>query len=116
MNVKEIENEITEEKKKLGKLEEAYEKEADETKIRKMERKLFNKEDTINKLIERQQTLLDKEDKEAVEDKADKKDKNAEEEDEDVCSECGGDLVFVEMTDEGGIFECEACHELYIDN
>lgn len=115
MDVEELEEAIKAEKKSLSSLETLYEKEEDEKKTVKLEYKISRKEETIDKLIDRQQGLLDSENKEGVEDKPNKKDKNAEEKDEDVCDSCGGDLVFVETSDEGDIYECEKCKELYLD-
>ena len=103
MNVEELENKINEEKAKLVILEEAYEKEEEESKYKKIEFKMLRKEEVINDLIDRQQTLLDREAQniDAV---------NAEEEeDADVCLVCGGDLVEIEE----GLYECEKCKELY---
>ena len=114
MNVEEIESEIKKEKEGLVKLEAAYEKEEDGAKAQKLEYKISRKEETIDKLIDRQQALLDREIKD--EDKKDPKDKNAEEEDLDVCSECGGDLVMIDKDENGvDIYECEQCHELFLD-
>ena len=119
MNVEELEVKIKEEKAKLVVLEEAYEKEENETKQTKLEFKISRKEEAINRLIDRQVALLDKENKEGEEDKSNKKDKNAEEEeDNDVCSVCGGDLVYVGKDNEGevDIYECEQCGELYTED
>lgn len=115
MNVDELEVEIKKEKEALGKLEGLYEKEEDGNKQQKLEYKISRKEETIDKLIDRQQILLDKEAKDAERDNA--KDKNKEEEeDHDVCEECGSDLQLV-GTDENGvdIYECVSCGELYLD-
>ena len=106
MNVEGLEKRITEEKAALVKLEEAYEEEEDETKIFKLESKLKRKDEAINKLIDRQQDLLDKEDED--------KDENAEE-DEDVCPLCGGNLNQVGEENGAAIFECVECHELFLD-
>ena len=114
MNVEEIEVEIKKEKEVLEKLEIRFEKEEDENKTDKLSFQISRKEEAINKLIDRQQALLDKEAKEGAKD--DGKDKNVEEEDLDVCSECGSDLQLV-GTDENGVdvYECEKCGELYLD-
>ena len=111
MNVDELEQKIKEEKDALVKLEVLYEAEADEGKSQKLEYKISRKEEGIDKLEERQQVLLDREAKE------DTKDKNAEEEDTDVCPECGGNLVYVGKDNEGitDVFECEQCKELFLD-
>lgn len=114
MDVQELEDRIKEEKAKLAGLEERYEKEEDEHKASKLEYAISRKDELIDGLIDRQQKLLDREQED--EEKEKPKDKNAEEEDEDVCSECGGDLVFVEHSDEGDIFECEKCKELFLEN
>lgn len=114
MNVKELEVKIVEEKANLVKLEEAYEKDGlDETKLSKLEFSMSRKEEQIDKLIDRQQKLLDREAED--EEKEKPKDKNVEEEDEDVCPSCGGDLL--EVGEENGIaiFECVKCKELYLD-
>ena len=114
MNVEELEKKISEEKAKLVKMEEAYEKEEDEAKISKLEYSISRKEESIDKLIERQQVLLDREVKD--EEKPEAKDKNVEEEDTDVCESCGGDLVLIGKDEEGiDIYECEQCKELYLD-
>ena len=113
MNVEDLETRIKEEKASLVKLEQVYEKEEDESKISKLEYQISRKEESIDKLIDRQQKLIERE----VEDEAkeDPKDKNAEEEDTDVCPACGGDLI--QVGDEKGIpiFECTKCRELYLD-
>lgn len=114
MNVEELEEEIKKEKKALLALEKTYEAEEDEKKCVKLEYKISRKEETIDKLIERQSTLLDKEAADSA--KEDPKDKNEEEEDADVCDSCGGDLVYVDTTDEGDVYECEKCGGLYLDN
>ena len=118
MNVKELEAKISEEKINLVKLEAAYEKEEDEAKLAKLEYRIARKDEAIVKLIDRQQVLLDRESADEAEDEAkeDPKDKDAEEEDDDVCESCGGDLQQVDVDDEGVvIFECVRCKELYLD-
>lgn len=114
MNVDELEAKIKEEKAALVKLEQAYEKEEDESKITKLEFSMMRKEENIDKLIDRQQKLLEKEEGDAQKD--DPKDKNAEEEDLDVCESCGGNLVQVGEDNGVAIFECENCKELYLDS
>lgn len=114
MDVKELEVEIVKEKAVLLKLEEAYEKEEDGNKASKLEYQISRKEEQIDKLIDRQQKLLDREAED--EEKENAKDKDAEEEDTDVCESCGGDLMQVGTSDEGDIFECVKCKELYLDN
>ena len=106
MNVEDLENKINEEKAKLVILEEAYEKEEEESKYKKIEFKMLRKEEVINDLIDRQQVLLEREAENA---ERDAKDVNTDEEDADVCLECGGDLVEIEE----GLYECEKCKELY---
>jgi RNA polymerase-binding transcription factor DksA len=114
MNVEELEMEIKKEKVELAALEKAYNSEEDESKYQKMEYKISRKEETIDKLTDRQQNLLDKETKD--EEKEEPKDKNIEEGDLDICESCGGDLVLVGTDDKGvDIYECERCHELYVD-
>ena len=115
MDYNEIEVKIKEEKAKLAILEEAYDKETEESKYQKIEFKIARKEEVIDKLIDRQQVLLDKEQTNA---EKDGKDKAAEEEEDlDVCPGCGGDLVLVGKDDTGvtDIYECEKCGELYLD-
>ena len=114
MNVNELESEIKKEKEDLVKLEAGYEKEEDGAKSQKLEYKISRKEETIDKMVDRQQALLDREAKD--EEKKDPKDKNKEEEDKDICEECGGDLQLI-GEDENGveIFECVECHELYLN-
>lgn len=113
MNVDEIEVRIKELKAKLAKLEAAYEKEEDEGKINKLQYSISRMEENIESLIDRQQKLFDKEAEDAQKDNG--KDKNAEEEDEEVCPSCGGDLQ--EIGEENGVavFECVKCHELFLD-
>ena len=113
MNVEELEGRIKEEKVKLAILNEKLEK-AEEGKTDKLEYQVSRQDEIIDKLIERQQNLLDKEVKD--EEKDNPKDKNAEEEDLDVCEECGSDLQLI-GTDENGvdIYECISCGELYLD-
>lgn len=114
MNVEEIEVKIKEEKAALVKLEEVYEKEEDGDKINKLQYSISRKEENIDKLIERQQSLLDREKED--EEKETPKDKDAEEEDEDVCPSCGADLNQIGEDENGvAIFECPICHELFLD-
>lgn len=115
MNVEELEEKIKVEKAKLAVLYESYEKEEDEKKAQKLEFQVSRQDEIIDKLIERQQTLLDKETKDAV--KEDPKDKNAEEEEDlDVCENCGGDLVMVGVDDNNvPVYECVKCGELFLD-
>ena len=114
MNADELEVEIKKEQEALAKLEDLYEAEQDQGKLQKIEFKIFQKVETIDKLIDRQQALLDREVKD--EEKEKPKDKNAEEEDMDVCPECGSDLQLI-GEDENGveIFECISCGELYLN-
>ena len=120
MNVEELEAKIKEEKTKLATLEESYERETDEGKQTKLEFKISRKEESINRLIDRQDVLLDKETDEGSKDSG--KDKDEEEgkdkKDEDVCSECGGDLILVGKDDKGevDIYKCEQCGELFLDD
>lgn len=116
MNVEELEEKIKKEKVNLATLEETYERETDEGKQAKLEFSISRKEESINRLIDRQDVLLDKETKEN--EKKNGKDKNTEEkEDEDVCGSCGGDLILAGKDDKGevDIYECEQCGELYLD-
>ena len=114
MNVEELEVKIKQNKAKLGKLEEAYEKEEDETKINKLQYSMSRVEENIETLIDRQQKLLEREAED--EEKGEPKDKNAEEDDIDVCESCGGDLNQVGEDPNGtAIFECVNCKELYLD-
>jgi uncharacterized protein with PIN domain len=114
MNVDELEEKINSEKALLATLEDSYEKETDEAKQVKIEYKIARKDESINHLIDRQNTLLDKEDAKGTDDT----DKEAEEKkDEDVCEECGGDLILVGTDEKTGkdIYECELCGGLYLD-
>lgn len=117
MNVEELEAKIKEEKTKLATLEESYERESDEGKQTKLEFKISRKEESINRLIDRQDVLLDKEDKEGAKDNGKDKDVEEGEKDEDVCESCGGDLLLVgkDDKDEVDIYECVQCGELYTD-
>ena len=116
MNVKELEDRIKEEKAKLVVLEEAYDKETEEAKYQKIEFKIARKEEVIDRLIDRQQVLLDKEQTDVEKDGKDK-DVEEKEEDKDVCPECGSNLVLVGKDDTGevDIYECEKCGELFLD-
>jgi uncharacterized protein with PIN domain len=116
MNVEELEVKIKVEKEALVKLEDLYETEVDEGKQSKIEYKISRKEESINRLIDRQDVLLDRENKD--EEKDNGKGKNAEEdEDTDVCPECGGDLIFVGKDDKGetDVYECVSCQEFFLD-
>ena len=114
MNVEDLEGKIKEEKAKLAILEEAYEKETEEGKYQKIEYKLDRKEEQINKLMDRQQVLIDRE---QTNTEKNGKDKDAEEEDTDVCPSCGGDLMLVGKDDTGetDVYECEKCGEMFLD-
>lgn len=117
MNVEELEVKIKEGREALVKLEDTYEKEEDANKLMKLEYRISRKEEQINRHIDRQNELLDKEALDGMNDN----DKNAEEKedkkDEDLCPECGGDLVLVgkDGTGETDIYECEKCKELFLD-
>lgn len=111
--VEELEVEIKKGKEALAAMEVLYNAEQDESKIRKLEFKMSGKEGSISKLIDRQQKLFDKEAEDEEREKP--KDKNAEEEDLDVCSECGGNLTQVGDEEGTAIFECDECHELFLD-
>lgn len=119
MNVKELEDRIKEEKARLAILEDAYEKEVEEVKYQKIEFKIARKEEVIDKLIDRQQVLLDKEQTNTEKDGKDKdaEEKEEDKEDKDVCPSCGGDLVLVGKDDTGetDVYECEKCGEMYLD-
>lgn len=115
MNVEELEAKIKVGKEALAKLENLYEAEADEGKQTKLEFQISRKEEAVNRLIDRQDVLLDRENKEAM---GNGKDKNVEEkEDKDVCPECGGDLTYVgnDDKDEVDVYRCEQCGELFLD-
>ena len=115
MNIKELEDKIKEEKTKLTALEESCEKEEDEMKISKLQYGISRKYEVINRLIDRQNSLLDKENNEVTKE-GNGKDKEEEEEDADICSECGGDLKYVGDDGEGNdVFACEQCNELFVD-
>lgn len=115
MNADEFEVRIKEETGKLAKLEGDLEKEEDEAKSFKLDNKVTRQVEVINRLVDRQNTLLDREAEHVLKDNG--KDKNAEEEDEDVCEACGGDLNQVGEDPDGvAIFECEKCGELYLDD
>ena len=113
-NVNELEAKIKVEKTKLATLEESYEKETDEAKQVKLEYQIARKDESVNRLIDRQNALLDKEETAGKEDKDEDKE---EKEDEEVCSECGGDLIFVGKDEktQKDIYECELCGSLYLD-
>lgn len=117
MNVEELNGKIKEAKTALSELEEKYEKEENETKQTKLEFSISRKEEQLNRLIDRQDILLDREGKEGEKDNG--KDKYAEEDkkDEYECPECGGDLIFVGKDDKGevDIYQCEKCGELFLD-
>ena len=115
LNVEEIEVEIKKEKDALVKLEEEFENEEEDAALYKLKYKITQRNKVVDKLTDRQQALLDREAKDA--EKKDPKDKNKEEEDTDVCPECGGDLILVGKDDSGitDVYECEQCRELYLD-
>ena len=108
MNVQELEDKIKEEKAKLALLEDKYASVEDERKASKLEYSISRKDEVIERLIERQQVLLNREGED--EEKEDPKDKDAEEEDI-VCLECGSDLLDLGE----GIYYCENCGEYYED-
>lgn len=114
MKVEELESKIKEEKNVLVGLEAKYEAEPDEKKQTKLEFKISRKEESIDRLIDRQNVLLDRE----VANTAQGKDKDVEEEkDKDLCPECGGHLIFVgkDNKDEVDVFQCQECGELFLD-
>ena len=117
MNVDELEDKIKKEKTDLATLEESYERETDENKQTKLEYKISRKEESINRWIDRQNVLLDRESNEGSKDNG--KDKNEEDDkkDEDVCEACGGDLELVGKDEKSGvdIYRCEQCEELFLD-
>jgi uncharacterized protein with PIN domain len=117
MNVDELEDKIKKEKTDLATLEESYERETDENKQTKLEYKISRKEESINRLIDRQNVLLDRESNEGAKDNGKDKDEEEDKKEGDVCSECGGDLIFVTKDEKSGkdIYRCEQCEELYID-
>ena len=112
MDANELEVKIKEEKAKLVLLNEKIEK-AEVGKTDKLEYQISRQDEIIDKLIDRQQKLFDKEAEDEEREKP--KDKNAEEEDLDVCSECGGNLTQVGDEEGTAIFECDECHELFLD-
>lgn len=106
MNYEEMEAKIKEEKAKLAILEDAYEKETEEVKYQKIEYTIDRKQEAINRLIDRQDALIDKENKEEANNGKDK-DKD-DEEDETVCPTCGSDLY-----EDGDFLYCEKCNEYF---
>ena len=108
MDVNELEVEIKNVKAKVAELENRYAAEDNEQKANKLEYAISRQDDVLDKLIDRQQVLLDKEEKQAI-NPDNGNDKNAEEEDEDVCPVCGSDLY----EDEEGILYCHKCKEWY---
>jgi len=108
MNVDELEAKIKEEKGKLAVLEDRYASEEDERKASKLEYSISRKDEVIERLVGRQQALLDREIKDGEKDNP--KDKDVEEEDI-VCLECGSDLLEVE----DGVYFCEKCQEYYTE-
>ena len=114
LNVEELEEKIKVEKEALVKLEAKYEAEPDAAINVKTEFKISRKEDTIDRLVDRQNVLLDREAANGIEDK----DKNAEEKEEgESCPECGGRLIFIGKDDKGevDVYQCEQCEELFLD-
>ena len=105
-DVEDLEVKIKEAKTKLVSLEDLYEKEENEAKASKLEYRISRQDEVVDKLIDRQDALLNKEDADA---QNNGKDKNKEEEDETVCPECGSDLY----EEDEGVLYCEKCGEYY---
>lgn len=105
MDYEELEARIKEEKTRLATLEEMYDHEEDENRASKLEYRISRQDEKLNRLIDRQDAIADKEEEDEQEDEP--KDKNMD--DDSVCPVCGSDLY-----DEGdGIFVCEKCNEFY---
>ena len=98
----ELEVKIKFEKTKLATLEEMYENEPNENKQTKLEYRISRQDESLNRLIERQDALLDKENKKEA------KDEDKEVEDDTVCPICGSDLY-----EDGDFLYCEKCEEYY---
>ena len=107
-DVEDLEVKIKEAKAKLVSLEDLYEKEENEAKASKLEYRISRQDEVVDKLIDRQDVLLNKEDAEV---QNNGKDKNEEEEevDDTVCPSCGSDLY----EEEDGVLYCEKCGEYY---
>lgn len=106
MNFDELESKIKEEKAKLAILEDAYEKEAEEVKYQKIEYSIDRKQEAINRLIDRQDSLVDKENKKEAKNGKDKE--KDDEVDDTICPVCGSDLY-----EDGDLLFCEKCEEWY---
>jgi uncharacterized protein YbaR (Trm112 family) len=89
----------------LRDLERKYENEEDEKKSEVIWKRAERTEARLDKLIDKADILREKE--EAKEET--KEDLEDSEEDEDVCPDCGGDLIEEE---DGGLY-CDACKEWY---
>ena len=106
MNYEELEAKIKIEKTKLATLEEMYENEPDENKQTKLEYRISRQDESLNRLIDRQDSLVDKENKEEANNG---KDKNKDDEEDDtVCPICGSDLY-----EDGDFLYCEKCDEFF---
>ena len=106
MKYEELEAKIKVEKAKLATLEEMYENEPDENKQTKLEYRISRMDEAVNRLIDRQDALVDKENKEEANNGKDK-DKD-DEEDDTVCPTCGSDLY-----EDGDFLFCDKCDEFF---
>lgn len=111
MNLEETIAAIAEEESRVMSLERQYESEEDGHKAELLWRKMERAQSRLDKLIDEADALRAKKDKEKeeigmhVEDPS----RDKPDEDEDVCPECGSDLLELE----DGVLYCEECKEYY---
>jgi len=102
MSLEEVLDKIKETEEEVKELETAYEVEEDGHKAELLWRKIEKKGVELDRYITKADKL--------------REEKPPEPKDEDVCPMCGGDLVFVgEDEDEVDVYQCEKCHEMYLD-
>jgi methyl coenzyme M reductase alpha subunit len=93
----------------LRDLERKYENEPDEKKSEVIWRRAERTEARLDKLIDKADAMREKEEVKEKPKEETKEDLEDSEEDEDVCPDCGGDLI----EEEDGMLFCEKCHEYY---
>ena len=108
--LEEILDEIKNMDETLRDLEKRYEAEEDERKGEVIWKRAERTQARLDKLIDKADALREKEEAKPPEDVKDKEEASEEEEvDEEVCPDCGGDLI----EEEDGTLFCESCREYY---